>query len=102
MWEQLAGLATFILTFFVGQVRACIRTSRYLHAFAPPAISTHSHLPVSPACILTFFLGRARHSQAYAFWRKQLDLVRSLQGRIHDISFMASTFAARDADGNYT
>lgn len=47
--------------------------------------------------ILTFFL-----SQAYAYWRAQLGLVRSLQGRLHDISFLVSSFAARDDEGNYT
>ena len=54
MWEILAGLATFILTFFVGQ--------------------------------------------AYGYWREQLALCRALQGRLHDISFMASTFADRDEE----
>ena len=54
MWELIAGLATFILTFFVGQ--------------------------------------------AYGYWREQLGLCRALQGRLHDINFMASTFAARDEE----
>ena len=47
--------------------------------------------------IITFFL-----SQAYSYWRTQLGLVRSLQGRINDISFLTSTFAARDENGDYT
>ena len=47
--------------------------------------------------ILTFFVG-----QAYSYWRASLGLVRSLQGRIHDISMMVASFAARDESGDYT
>lgn len=58
MWEYMVGLATFILTFFLGQ--------------------------------------------AYSYWRAQLGLVRSVQGRLNDICMMTAAFAERNADGAYT